>query len=226
VRLVTTVGLVLAILLFAATASARDPKDPRQLHTAAATQLARSIALKRSDLPTGWKAAPKDAPGPPCSAEPDESSLVQTARIDPTFIWTDGATTVGSEIDVFRTAVEARRDWQLTVTLGLMRSCLLESARKQLAKQHWKVSVGSAVALPPPKLGERSTHYLLTFFVRRQQAGKAEVFPFVTEMIAMGVGRTSVVLHVQSPGQQLPSAGLLSLAKKLAKRLASASGAI
>lgn len=221
-----TVGLVLATLVFAATASARDPKEPQQRHTAAATQLARSIALKRSDLATGWKAAPKEKLGPPCSTEPDESNLVQTARIDPTFVWKDGATTVGSEIDVFRTAAEARRDWQLTVKLGLVRSCLLEGMRKQVAKQHWKVSVSSAVALAPPKLGERSRHYLLTFLLRRKYAGKLEAITLVTELIAMGVGRTSVVLHVQSPGQPLPSSGLVSLAKKLSKRLASASGAI
>jgi len=226
VRVTVTIGvLVLASLLLATAAAARDPKDPQQRHTAVDTKLARSIALKASDLASGWKVAPKDKPAPPCSSEPDESKLVQTARIDPTFVWKDGVTTVGSEIDTFRTAAQAQRDWRLS-TLALMRNCLLESARKGLAGRHVAVSLGSAVALASPRLGERSLHFRLIFVLHRKQAGKTQVVQFVTELIAIGVGRTSVVLHSSSPGQPLPSSGLMSLAKVLAQRLVAASGAI
>ncbi|HXH97598.1 MAG TPA: hypothetical protein VNH40_10360, partial [Gaiellaceae bacterium] len=224
VRIVTAVGLVLATLVFAATASARDPKDPRQRHTAAATQLARSIALKRSDLATGWKAAPKDNSNASCSAAPDESNLVQTARIDQSFVRTDGVATVGSEIDIFSTTAQAKRDWQLS-TLTVVGKCLLESARRQLAKQHVTVTIGSADSLTTPKLGERSLHYRLVFLLSRERAGKREVLPYVTELIGLGIGRTSVVLHASS-WQPLPSSGLLTLAKTLAKRLVAASGGI
>jgi hypothetical protein len=225
VRVVATVVLVLASLAWAASASGRDPKDPQQRHTAADTKAATAIALKLSDLAAGWKAAPRDKPAPPCSTEPDESKLVQTARIDPTFVWKDGATTIGSEIDTFRTAAQAVRDWRLS-TLALMGRCLLESARKQLGSRQMTVTLSSAVALAPPKLGERSLHYRLIFLLRRTQAGKTSVLQFVTELIAIGVGRTSVVLHVASPGQPLPASGLTSLAKLLAKRLEASAGAI
>ena len=223
-RIVTAVGLVLATLVFAATASARDPKDPQQRHTAAATKLARSIALKRSDLAAGWKAAPKDNSSPSCSAAPDESNLVQTARIDQSFVRTDGVATVGSEIDIFSTTAQAKRDWQLS-TLTVVGKCLLESARRQLAKQHVTVTIGSADSLTTPKLGERSLHYRLVFLLSRERAGKREVLPYVTELIGLGIGRTSVVLHASS-WQPLPSSGLLTLAKTLAKRLVAASGGI
>ena len=43
--------------------------------------------------------------------EPDESALVQTAKIDPSFIWRDNLTRLGSEVDVFQTAAMARKDW-------------------------------------------------------------------------------------------------------------------
>jgi hypothetical protein len=223
---VATIGvLVLTSLLLATVASARDPKDPQQRHTAADTKAARSMALKLGDLAAGWKVAPRDRPAPPCSTEPDESKLVQTARIDPTFVWKDGTTTIGSEIDTFRTAAQAIRDWRLS-TLALMGRCLLESARKQLAGQHVTVTLSSAVSLPQPKLGERSLHYRLIFLLHRTQAGKTSVLEFVTEMIAIGVGRTSVVLHAASPGQPLPESSLASLAKLLAHRLAASVGAI
>jgi hypothetical protein len=225
VRTVAILGLVLATLVCATTASARDPKDPQQRHTAADTKLAKSIALKRSDLASGWTASPNDKPAPPCSTEPDESQLVQTARIDPTFVWQDGATTVGSEIDIFRTTAQAQRDWKLS-TLKLMRDCLLESARKQFAKQHVIVNVAAADSLATPKLGERSLHYRLLFILSRKQNGKTQVAQFVTELIGLGIGRTSVVVHASSPGQPLPSSGLVALARKLAKRLVAASGGI
>jgi hypothetical protein len=225
VRIVTAVGLLLATLVFATTASARDPKDPLQRHTAAATNVARSIALKRSDLSSDWKAAPSGKPGPTCSAAPDESNLVQTARIDPVFVAPGGAANVGSEVDIFQTAAQAKQDWRLS-TLTVVGKCLLESARRQLAKQHVTVTIGAADSLATPKLGERSLHYRVVFLLHRKRAGKTEVLPYVTELIGMGIGRTSVVLHASSPGQPLPASGLLSLAKTLAKRLVAASGGI
>jgi hypothetical protein len=224
-RAVVTV-LSLATLAAAGTASAaRDPKDPQQKHTAADTKQARSIALGLADLGTGWRKAAAQKPVAPCTTEPDESSLVQTARIDPTFVWSDGITSVGSEIDTFKTAAQAMRDWRLS-TLDLARRCLLETARKELAKQHVSVSILSAVAVKPPKLGERSLHYRVVFQLRRKYAGKTQYAQFVTELILVGIGRTSVVLHASSPGAPLPSSGLNGLAKVLTKRLVVASGGI
>lgn len=225
-RIVAVTILALAALAAAGPAAgARDPKEPQQKHTAADTKRAQSIALVASDFSAGWKKAPKNTPAPPCSTEPDESSLVQTARIDPTFVWSDGITSVGSEIDTFRTKAQATRDWRLS-TLALMRRCLLETARKELAAQHITVRVSSAVAVKPPKLGERSLHYRIVFELRRKQSGKTQVANFVTELIGVGIGRTSVVLHASSPGLPLPASGLNSLTKVLAKRLVAASGGI
>ncbi len=216
-------ALLLAALVLASGASATDPKQPQQRHTAADTKLAQSIALKRSDLPPGWTAAPKQKPPPPCSSEPNEAELVQTTRIDPTFLWTDGLTSVGSEVDIFRTAAQARLDWRLS-TLALMRSCLLEGARRNLAPQHVTVSVVSVKALPAPKLGERSLHYRLVLGLR--QKGSTVTVPVVTELVGVGVGRTSVVLHALARGDAIPASGLNSLIALLSKRLVGASGGI
>jgi predicted nucleic acid-binding Zn ribbon protein len=218
-RVSASILVVLAAFALAGAASARDPKDPQQRHTAADTRSAHSIAIKRTDLATGWKAAPQDKPGPPCSAEPDESKLVQTARIDPTFVWKDGVTSIGTEVDIFRTAAQAREDWRLS-TLKVVSSCLLESARKQVGKSA-TVRVIAATRLAAPTHGERSFHYQVIFEVH----GK-HVVPFVTDLVAIGIGRISVVLHSFTVGAPPPASELSPLTALLAKRLVAASGGI
>ena len=218
-RATAAVLVALAALVAASGASARDPKDPRQRHTAADTRLAKSIALAASDLAAGWKLAPPGSPAAPCSSEPDESRLVQTARIDPIFVWKDGVTKVGSEVDVFRTAHDARIDWRLS-TLKLMRDCLLEALHKAVGKKG-TVKATFAKALTPPKLGERALHYRVVFVVNGNVLN-----PIVTELVAIGVGRISVVLHTLSFRAPPAPSAVQSLGSTLAKRLVAASGGI
>lgn len=206
------------LLLLAGTAlAATDPKDPQQRHTAADTKLATSIAIRRPDLAAGWKAA-KPGPRTACSVEPDESKLVQTARIDPTFLWKDGVTNIGTEVDVFRTKAQARRDWELS-TLKLFRACLLESARHRLGPK-LKVGLVSAKRLAAPALAERVLHYRIVISVR----GKTSV-PVVSDVVALGRGRVTVVLHAFSVRTALPDAAIRPLLELLANRLAAGSGA-
>jgi len=218
-RIVPVVVLAFAALAVAANAAVRDPKQPRQLHTAADTAEAKSIALALSDLPAGWVKAAPPKPAPPCTSEPDESNLIQTARIDPTFLWSDRITEIGSEVDTFRTVAQARIDWRLS-TLGVVQRCLFEAIRRDL--KNVTIKLRTAQRLPAPRLGERSVHYRLVFELR----GKSKSLPVVVEMIGVGVGRTSVVLHAFSPGGPLPQSALQSLSAKLAKRLVDASGGI
>ena len=219
-RLAATLPLALAALALAGPAAgARDPKLPQLKTSKADVTTAKAIGLVRSDFATGWKAAPKQSDQPPCSAEPDESELVKTAGIDPTFVWKDGLTEVGSEVDVFRNAAQAQLDWRLS-TLKLMQACLLESARRQFGAGV-KVALRSAVALPAPKLGERSLHYRITLTV----SGKSAV-PIVAELVGVGVGRISVVLHAFSLATPLPAKGLDELTATLAQRLVRVSGGI
>jgi len=211
VRAVPVVLAVAALVLVSA-ASARDPRDPQQRHTAADTRLARSVSLRPADLAAGWKKRPPSQPGPPCSAEPDESKLVQTAAIDPTYVWKDGVTAVGSEVDVFRTAAMARRDWRLS-TLRVVRDCVLESARRSVQKGT-RVRLVSAQSLGRLPYGERSLHYRLVFDL----LGKKTV-PVVTDLFGIGSGRVTIVLHTFSVGSPLPDSSVNDLVTLVAKRL-------
>jgi hypothetical protein len=107
----------------------------------------------RGDLAAGWKLAPPHPKSPPCTTEPNESKLVQTAKVDPTFIWKDGVTSLGSEVDIFKTDAQAKADWRLS-TLKLFRACLLENARSQLGKT-FKVRIASAKSLSSPAAARR-----------------------------------------------------------------------
>ena len=206
-------------LVLAGPAAARDPKLPQKRTVAADVKTAKAIGLAASDFATGWKAVPTPGSTPPCSVEPDESKLVQTAGIDPTFAFKNTPVQVGSEVDIFRSQAQAKLDWRLS-TLKLVKLCLLESARLGLGKSA-RVQVASAVALPGPKLGERSLHYRIVISAKGKNA-----VPIVAELIGVGVGRISVVLHAFSIGAPLPAAGLSALTSTLAKRLVRVSGGI
>jgi hypothetical protein len=221
-RIAALLALATAALVVVAAAAASDPNEPRQRHTAADTAKARSIALVLSDFAPGWTKAPTPKKTPPCSTEPDESKLVQTARLDPTYLWRDHITEVGSEVDTFLTAAQARRDWKLS-TLAVMRRCLFEAIRRDLTNV--TIRLQAAQQLPAPKLGERSLHYRLVFELRDKKQ-KTKVLPVIVELIGVGVGRTSVVLHALSPGIPVPARDLDALSSRLARRLVAASGGI
>ncbi len=220
-RVAAALLLAIPALVLASAAAARDPKAPQQRHTAADTRLATSIALRRGDLAAGWKPQPKQKPPPPCVAEPDESKLVQTAQVDPTFVWKDGITNIGSEVDIFKTAAQARLDWRLT-TLKVVRVCLLQTARDAARRQHATVRLLPVAVLPAPKGGERAFHYRLAFEFRR--ANKVAVW--VEELVGLGVGPVSVVLHAFSPVSPLPKSAVDTLTALLAQRLGAVSGGV
>jgi len=203
----------LAVLALVASAAAQA-RDPVQRHTAADTKRAQALALRRSDLTAGWKADKSTQPGPPCKAGPDESMLVQTARIDPSFTWKDGVTNVGSEIDIFRTARMALRDWQVS-TLGLMSTCLLQGAREGLGKSV-RVTLASSRRLPAPTGVERGLHYRFVFTLHSTQAVR-----LVADVVALGRGRVTSVLHTLTVRDPFPPSALNALVALLAQRLGS-----
>jgi hypothetical protein len=211
-----TAALLVPAFALAATV---DPKAPRQRYVAADMKKAAKLALRRTDLAAGWKVDPPPKAEPYCTAGPDESSLVQTAKVDPSFTWKDGVTNVGSEVDIFRTAAEARKDWRLS-TLALVRACLLQSARSGVGKTI-TVSMISARELAPPKSAERGLHFRFVLALHSKQTAQ-----LVADVVALGRGRTTVVLHTLTVRSPLPSAVLGTLVRVLADRLNTGKGGV
>jgi hypothetical protein len=208
-------GALLAALVLVVSAAAANPKDPQQRHTAADTRLAKSIALTLVDLAAGWHANKSTTAGndPSCKSQPDESALVQTALIDPSFTYQDGITTIGSQVDVFRSAREARLDWRLS-TISALKDCFA-SALALGAKL--PVTVSSFKSLPIAKLSERTLHYRIAMVVHA-----AQPLTFVAELVAIGKGRVTTVFHAVTLSKPVPASLTLYLARILAGRLNSA----
>jgi hypothetical protein len=205
-------AILLGALVFALPAGATNPKDPQQRHTAADTRLAKSIALKRTDLATGWHAdtTASNSNDVSCQSQPDESSLVQTAMVDPSFTYRDGVSSVGSQVDVFRSAREARLDWKLS-TLRTTKECLAEELQTG-AKT--RVTVSSFASLPISKLSERTLHFRFTMVIHT-----AKPVTVVADIIAIGKGRVTTVFHAFTLEVPLPSRDLTIFAGVLAGRL-------
>ena len=139
---------------------------------------------------------------------------MQTAKIDPTFLWTDGVTSLGTEVDIFKTATQAETDWRYS-TLKLFRACLLENARAQLGKK-FNVQIASAKSLSSPaRLADRQLHYQLVFAIKH---GSTPV-SLVSDVYALGKGRITVVMHSFSVRTPLPSSAVKALLQTLSGRL-------
>jgi hypothetical protein len=205
-------AVLLGALVLAVPAGAANPRDPQQRHTAADTRLATSIALRQADFSAGWGADKRSSAGndATCKSQPDESSLVQTALVDRSFTYRDGVTSIGSEVDVFRSAREARLDWKLS-TLQAMKDCIA-SALQTVGKT--RVTVSSFTRLPMSKLSERTLYYRVKLVVHA-----AQPVTIVADLIAIGKGRVTTVLHTFSVATPLPSRDMMSFANLLAGRL-------
>ena len=204
--------LVLLVLAAALPALAvAGPKDPTKRHTAADMRLARTIVLRQADFPAGWtqekgSGASGDAD---CAAQPDESKLIETGSVDPTFDSPNGgAVTVDSEVDVYQTKAMALADWR-TADLRLLRSCLAELFAKTTGT---KVAV-SATVEPVPVHAERALAY------RFELTAKGGI-PYDIDLIALGRGRTTVLLSADGPKGSYRSSLLTRFARLLAQRLA------
>ena len=79
----------------------------------------------------------------------------------------------------------------------------------------------SARELAAPKSVERSLHFRFVFELRSKQTAR-----LVADVVALGRGRTTVVLHTLTVRTPLPSAVLSALVKVLADRLNAAKGGI
>jgi hypothetical protein len=210
-------AIVLALVVPVAAGAAVDPRAPRQQHTAADTKLATALVLRLSDFAAGWKVDPPAKPNPPCTAGPDESGFIQTAKVNPSFTYRDGVTNVGSEADVFRLAAEARQDWRSS-TPALLGTCLLQSAAAGFGKKA-QVRIASAKTLSPPKGVERSLHYRYVLAVR-----SASTTNLVIDVVALGRGRVTVVLYALSVRTPLPASAVTALTGVLATRLNAGQG--
>jgi hypothetical protein len=211
-------GLVLAATgVVAGAALAANPHDPQKRFTSADQATARTLLVKRADLPgVGWKSERSTNNNSTCkSFNPDESRLVETAEQDsPEFTRVGGF--VSSTAAIFRTSKDAQTGWNLEVRPQLL-NCLAEGL-DQSSPSGATVRIVSKGKLPYPHLAPRTA----AFFVRLAFNVQGIKFNADLRVVCLGNGRANVALITLSPGQPLmplPTGLDRRLASKLAQRL-------
>ena len=111
-----------------------------------------------------------EGPGPDHDGDGDDAASVGSAAVK-----SGTSAGVGSQVDIFRTAAQARLDWRLT-TLPLLRGCLLENARQTFGKKI-SVRIHSAQLLKAPGYGERSLHVRLVLDLTKKSGAKPRTAP-------------------------------------------------
>ena len=193
-------------------AALAGPKDPTKRHTAADTKTANAIALKLSDFAAGWKQekSSSNSAGPGCKAQPDESKLIETADVDPTFDSPNGAVTVDSDVSLYKTKAMLLGDWH-TAQVSLFRACLAELLSKSLGKT---ATVAVAKRVPVTQHAERTLGFHFEF--------KANGVVISADLIGFAKGRTEAILSAFGPKGSYKRSDLNPLAAVIARRLAGA----
>ena len=189
-RVVLCVFVVALVASSTAAAATVDPRAPRQQHTAAADEAreARSCCAAATSRP-GWKLDPPAKPNPPCTAGPDESKLVQTAKADPSFTWKDGVTNIGSEVDIFSTPAEARtRLARVDARAPRRRACCRARAPERGRRRTCGLSRRR-------RSRRRRVPNAACTTASCSASATAESANLVIDVVALGRGAVTVVLH-------------------------------
>jgi len=213
-RLIATIALA---GLVASVALAANPHDPQKRFTAADQAWARTLLLKRADLPSGgWKSSKSSGDESTCkSFNPDESKLVETAEQEsPEF--TRGGGFVTSMAAIFKTAKDAQTSWDLEANVKIL-DCLAEGLA-QTSTGGATIKITSRGKLAFPHLAPRTA----AFYVRLAFNVQGIKFNADLHFVLLGKGRADLAMMTLSPGKPLMPlpAGLdRRLAAKLAGRL-------
>jgi len=207
------VAVVCAAMLAGAAAAATG--DPVKRHTAADMAKARSVVLRRADLPAGWTrdTSPDTDERIRCSYfHPDESDLVETGYAEGSF--GRRADFAGSDATVYRTTADARASWARNTGAGLPR-CFADFFRKGLAKEGLNARVVRAAKVAFPALAPRTGAWHVALVATSQGVA----VPIAIDLVALGRGRIVSTLGLIRVGAANRPAELRRLAGLLATRM-------
>jgi len=198
---------------------AATAEPPKRAYTPAGKALATSIALKRTDLPAGWKA---DASGGGQGGEvacpgfdPDQSDLTSIGRASTFFTSGDGLATASSIVGVFRTAAEAQGSWTRVVRPAAV-ACLAKQFERGATSKATKTTVVSTGRLGRQLTAPRAAAYrIVADVVTSGQRVKAYV-----DLFFQGDGSADTLMMVTSVVSPPSAAFETRLTSAVARRLA------
>jgi hypothetical protein len=205
-----------AVLAVAVVALPAGASDPKRASTPSGTRLAKSVALKLSDLPAGWKTAAGRAGAGTVTCKsfsPKQSDLTTIGTSGGSFESADGLSNLIASISIFKTASQAQTSWSRLVRPALL-SCLASSLQS-IANKTTTVKVTSKGRLPLSVPGRRHAGYRVVADVTLS----GQTFKTYLDAILQGNGRADTAVLLTSVGQAPATALESKLAATIAARL-------
>jgi len=205
---------LLAVLLAAGAATASPPKDA---FTPAGKALAKSVSLRLSDLPAGWKTSASGGTGGDVTCatfNPNQSDLTRIGHAEANFASADSLGAAGSTVGVFSSAAQAQTSWNRLVRPQLVR-CLASIFKQGISANSATATIRSTGRLSLPMTAPRRASYrIVSDVVTGGQTVRAWV-----DVLLQGRGSADTVILVTSVASP-PSAVLEQrLAAAIAGRL-------
>jgi hypothetical protein len=212
-RLAVIASLLACSLLVVAVAQGGKPRLEQKRLRPADVALAKRTTVRASDLSRGWVRGRAEKPTnelPTCPGiDMDFSRFTITGAATSEF--ERGVASIGSQVDVFKTASDAANDFRKATTGPVVR-CIGRWLRAEIAKELPGARVISARMLSRPRVGERAILYRVVMEVATSQ-GPIRAF---VDLLGFQRGRTHVTLGFSNVGS--PIGGQLPLARKIAAR--------
>src|SRR5262245_55356482 len=151
-------GALFAAAVAAGMAAASPPKDA---FTPAGKAVAKSVTLRLSDLPAGWKiSASSNSTGDVTCAtfNPDQSDLTRIGHADSSFASADSLGAVGSTVGVFSSTAQAQTAWSRLVRPQLV-GCLASLFKQGISANSGTATIRSTGRLSVPMAAPRKAAY-------------------------------------------------------------------
>jgi hypothetical protein len=198
--------------------------DPKKRINAADQAKARSILLRRTDFPTGWKALPPSVGEPiVCPGyAPKASDLTLSGLANADFIHTQEIPSVSTTSEVWASKADALASWTRSVKPALPR-CLAQVFRDAVKKAGRKLTIVSYGKIAFPTVAPRTAAYRIVMRLLVEQPDQSSVqVPLTMHAILLGRGRADVSLLTFGVGSGVPLSDVRAFAKLLASRMAAA----
>jgi hypothetical protein len=207
---------LLAAVIAACAAAASPPKDA---FTPEGKALAKSVSLRLSDLPPGWKTVPLSTTtgDVTCAAfDPDQSDLTRIGRAESNFGSADSLGAAGSTVGVFSSAAQAQAAWNRLVRPQLV-GCLASLFRQGISANSATATIRSSGRLSVPMSAPRNAAYRIVSDV---VTGGQSVSAWV-DVLLEGRGSADTMILVTSVASPPAAALEQQLATAIARRLPS-----
>jgi len=212
-------GALVAAAVAVAAGAGAAAAPPKDAFTPAGKALAKSVTLRLSDLPAGWKtSASGNSTGDVTCAtfKPDQSDLTRIGHAESNFASADSLGAVGSTVGVFSSAAQAQTAWSRLVRPQLV-GCLASLFKQGISANSGTATIRSTGRLTVPMAAPRKAAYrIVSDVVTGGQSVRAWV-----DVLLQGRGSADTVILVTSVSSPPSAAVERKLAAAIAGRLPS-----